>query len=263
MEGFRLSKIATCIMIESKKLMKSKLPLLTMLVLLLIPFVGGFFMFVLKDPDIAKNMGLVSAKAQLVGTADWPSFLSLLAQAISIGGLIVFGFVTSWVFGREYSDRTIKDLLALPIARSAIVLAKFIVTYTWSLVLSIYVFVIGFLVGILIDMPGFSYDSFMKGVLLYTLCAVLTVLLSSPVALLAGIGRGYLTSLGFLILAIVFAQIIAAVGYGHLFPWSIPALASGMTGENIISVSGIAIVITANVLGMSGTMLWWRNADNG
>jgi ABC-type transport system involved in multi-copper enzyme maturation permease subunit len=44
-------------------------------------------------------------------------------QEIVIG----FAFVTSWVFGREYSDRTVKDLLALPAPRSSIVLSKFIV----------------------------------------------------------------------------------------------------------------------------------------
>jgi ABC-2 type transport system permease protein len=37
----------------------------------------------------------------------------MLAQGIAIGGLFVFGFIMSWIFGREYTDRTMKDLLAL------------------------------------------------------------------------------------------------------------------------------------------------------
>lgn len=110
-----MNKIMGCVSIEGKKLFNSKVPLITILALTLVPFVGGFFMFVLKDPSLAQSLGFISAKAQIMGTADWPSYLSLLTQAITIGGIAVFGFVTSWIFGREYSDRTIKDLLALPI----------------------------------------------------------------------------------------------------------------------------------------------------
>src|SRR5690554_2106121 len=149
-----MRKLWTCVLIEGKKLFRSKVPLITLLALMLVPFVGGFFMFVMKDPGLAQNLGLISTKAHIVGTADWPSYFSLLAQAIAIGGLIVFGFVTSWVFGREYSDRTINDLIALPISRNIIVLSKFIIIALWSLVLSIFVFALGLAVGKAVDMPG-------------------------------------------------------------------------------------------------------------
>lgn len=86
-------------------------------------------MFVLKDPELAKRLGFISIKAQIIGTASWISYLHVLAQAISVGGLIVFGFSTAWIFGREYADKTIKDLLALPISRNVIVASKFIVVF--------------------------------------------------------------------------------------------------------------------------------------
>jgi hypothetical protein len=36
-------------------------------------------MIILKDPERARSMGLISAKAQLAaGVADWPTRLSLL-----------------------------------------------------------------------------------------------------------------------------------------------------------------------------------------
>jgi len=73
-------------------------------------------LYLLKNPDLAQNLGLTSTKAHIAGTTDWPSYFSFLAQAIAIGGLIAFGFITSWIFGREYSDRTIKNLLVLPVS---------------------------------------------------------------------------------------------------------------------------------------------------
>ncbi|MBC8390663.1 MAG: ABC transporter permease [Actinobacteria bacterium] len=46
-------------------------------------------------------------------------------------GVIGFGFVTSWVFGREYSYRIIKNMLTLSISRYIIVLSKFIAAAIW------------------------------------------------------------------------------------------------------------------------------------
>ena len=40
------------------------------------PLVMGLFMVILKDPERARSLGLLGAKAQLTaGTADWPTFL--------------------------------------------------------------------------------------------------------------------------------------------------------------------------------------------
>jgi ABC-2 type transport system permease protein len=72
-------------------------------------------MIILKDPEAARSMGLISAKAQMVaGVADWPTYYNVLAQAVAVGGGILFAIIAIWVFGREFSDRTAKELLALP-----------------------------------------------------------------------------------------------------------------------------------------------------
>jgi ABC-2 type transport system permease protein len=249
--------------VEWKKFFCSKVPIITLLALLIIPFIGGFFMFILKDPVFAQKMGIISAKAQIVGTADWPTFLGLLSQALSIGGLMVFGFVTSWIFGREFSDRTIKDLLALPISRSVIVASKFIVVFAWCLMLAALVFALGLIVGYAVDIPGWSLELVLQGFSIFTLCTLLTILLATPVALFASIGRGYLSPLGFLIFTIVLAQIVAATGYGQFFPWSIPAMASGVAGSESAEIGyiSILIVIITSVLGFVSTTFWWRYAD--
>ena len=100
---------------EALKARRSKVPWLTALGFSLAPLVGGLFMIILKDPERARSMGLISAKAQLAaGVADWPTFFGLLAQATAVGGAMLFTIVTAWVFGREFSDHTAKELLALP-----------------------------------------------------------------------------------------------------------------------------------------------------
>jgi ABC-2 type transport system permease protein len=258
-----MRKLATAVSVEFKKFLNSKIPFLTMLAAIMIPLVGGLFMFILKDPAFARKMGIVSAKAQLAGAADWPSYLGLLAQAISLGGLMIFGFIASWVFGREYSDRTIKDLLALPTTRNTIVISKFIVILLWCLFLSLVVCLLGYFVGVFVDIPGGTTEVISQGFSLFLACSVLTMLLSTPVALFACIGRGYLSPLGFVIFTLVLAQIAAATGYGQLFPWSIPALASGAGGSGTAALEGISVIIVlaTSLIGLITTMIWWRCVD--
>lgn len=251
----------TCISIEFEKFLKSKIPLMSILALSLVPFSGGFFMFILKDPELAETLGFISTKAQLMGSADWPSYLELLTQAIAVGGLIVFGFIASWIFGREYSDRTVKDLLALPVHRSIIVLSKFTVVVVWCLILSVFVFIFGLMAGSVVGLPGWSINELLNGILTFVLCSVLTILLSTPVGFFASVGRGYLFPLGFVIFTIVFSQVVAALGYGDLFPWAVPAVASGISGEGMIEYAGLLSVVLTSLLGLSATVAWWKYAD--
>jgi ABC-2 type transport system permease protein len=258
-----MRELAMAVSVESKKFFRSKIPFITMFALLMIPIVGGLFMYILKDPVNAQKMGIISAKAQLAGSADWPSFFGLIAQAVSIGGLMAFGFVTSWIFGREFSDRTIKDLLALPILREYIVISKFIVVFIWCLLLSVLVFLLALVVGYQVDIPGYSPEILKQGALVFFICTILTLLLSAPVGFFATMGKGYLSPLGYVIFTMIIAQIIATTGYGHYVPWSIPALASGIDGSGAIAIEPISyvIVIITSLAGTIGTALWWRHGD--
>lgn len=254
-----MNNLAQAIWVETLKARRSKMPLLTALGFMLVPLVGGFFMIVLKDPEFARRAGLISAKAQLMaGTADWPAFLELLAQAMAIGGIILFGFIGSWVFGREYTDRTVKDLLALPTSRSTIVLAKFAVVMSWSAVLVAAVYFISLGVGAAVGLPPVPAETIWQGSLTIVLSALLTIALVTPVAFFASAGHGYLPPLGATVLAIFLAQIIAIAGWGEYFPWSVPALYS--QGSQLAPISYVIVLLTASA-GMAGTFIWWEKAD--
>ena len=178
---------------ETLKMRRSKVPLFTSLGFLILPLVGGLFMVILKDPEAAKSMGLISTKAQItVGTADWPAFFNMLSQGTAIGGVILFAIVTTWVFGREFSDHTVKELLALPTSREAIVTAKFVVIIVWAIVLTLVIFLVGLIVGALVSIPGWSSELLGGAFVDVIGSALLNMLLLPYVALIASTGRGYL-----------------------------------------------------------------------
>jgi ABC-2 type transport system permease protein len=259
-----MSRFSSALWAESLKARRSKVPLLAALGFTLAPLMDALFMFIMKDPERAREMGLLSVKAQLVmTTAEWTTFFSVLSQAIAVGGVVVFSIVTAWMFGREFSDHTAKDLMALPTSREIIVAAKLIVLSAWAFAVSLWIYGVGLVVGSLVDIPGWStqlaWRSF--GDVLGT--AGMTLLLMTPVAFIASMGRGYLPPFGWAVLTIFFSQIIAATGWGDWFPWSVPALFSGVVGPRgeQLGLHSYIIVILASVLGLAATFSWWRNAD--
>lgn len=259
-----MNHLTAVIATEFLKARRSKMPLLTALGFILLPFVGGFFMIILKDPVMAQRLGIISAKAQLVGgTADWPTFLGLLAQGSALGGIVLFSFIASWVFGREYSDHTLKDLLALPTPRMTIALAKFVLIWVWSLVLVIFIYLVGLVVGNLVGLPPAPTAVFWAGTVRVAITAVLTIALATPVAFFANAGRGYLPPMGFALLMLMLAQVVAAAGWGDYFPWAVPALYAGMAGPAYANMGSIsyALVVATSLAGIATTLAWWELAD--
>jgi len=255
-----MNNIAQAIWVEMLKARRSRMPLLTALGFLLFPLALGFFMIVLKDPELARRYWLISAKAQITtgGVADWPTYLRLLALASAMGGFMLFGFIGSWVFGREYSDRTVKDLLALPTSRSAIVLSKFVVVASWSTALTAMNCLVGLGVGAAVGLPQASMQVILQGGVTVAIATCLTIALVTPIAFFASAGHGYLPPMGVAMLVMFLVQVIAQAGWGEYFPWSIPALYA--QGGNLGTVSYVIVILTS-LAGITGTLLWWELAD--
>jgi ABC-2 type transport system permease protein len=259
-----MNAFISALWVETLKARRSKVLWLTMVAFSLIPLSGGLFMIILKDPQAARSMGIISTKAQLMaGAADWPAMFDIMAQGAAIGGTIVFAIVTAWVFGREFSDRTAKDLLALPTSREAIVGAKLIVIALWSMGLALLSFGIGLLVGNLVDIPGWSQTLQQTAFVDFVGATVLTIALLPFVALIASAGRGYMLPFGWAIFTVFLAQIAAIMGWGDVFPWSVAALFSGAAGPRaeLLGVHSYAIVIFTSIVGLMAVFWWWRNAD--
>ncbi|MFC6259314.1 ABC transporter permease, partial [Kocuria oceani] len=149
--------LAAAVHAEALKLRRSRVPWVTAGATVLAGLVGAFFMFVLQDPDRARTLGLLGAKAQLSGgTADWPGYFSLAAQTVAVGGLLIFGTAAIWLFGREFSDRTVTDLLAVPTSRTAVVLAKLLLGLVWCALLTLLLVGLVLGLGALLGLPGWS-----------------------------------------------------------------------------------------------------------
>lgn len=250
---------------ECMKLRRSKIVWITFLLFIFIPSMMGLMFLVQKHPEIAAKLGIIGTKANMLrlGKGDWSTYLGFLIQGMAGIGLIGFGFVVSWIFGREYSDRTIKDILALPVSRSYIVLSKFIVLVLWCILLIMVYWASAIIFGIVIGISGWSYGVIIQYTNTYSATALLTLLLCTPVAFLACYSRGYLLPMGFVILTMILANFTGLVGFGPYFPWAIPGMLSVPSGTEgaQLGVASYVILLLTSILGFAGTLIWWHHAD--
>ncbi len=251
---------------EYLKVRRSKILRLTILVFLFIAVMMGLLVFIANHPGLVGDSVILSAKASMIGSSDWPGYFELLFQVTAMIGLIGFGFVISWVFGREYSDRTVKDLLALPVPRFNIVLAKFMVSAIWSVLLFLVLFFFGLATGLAVNIPGWSGETARHAFFIFTVTSLLTLVLCTPVAFFASYGRGYLLAIAFIILIMIITQFISIgiPGIMPYFPWAIPALYCGAAGSSgpHINVASYLILFSTGLIGIIATSLWWRFADH-
>jgi len=248
---------------EALKAFRSRVIGLSVAVVTILPLVDGLFMLILKNPERARQMGLIGAKAQLVaGTADWPSFFYVLVMT-GIAGGILFDFLTVWVFGREFSERTAKELLALPTSRGTIVAAKFVLLAVWTQMLALWIFGWGLVIGNAVDIPGGSAHLNLVSFGIFMSVAFLNLLLVPWVAYVASLGRGYLPSMAWIFFTLASAQLLQVMGWGEWYPWAVPVLVGTIAGPQggSIGVHSVVMILAASAAGLAVTFAWWRSAD--
>jgi ABC-2 type transport system permease protein len=256
-----MSALADMVWTELRKALRSRVPLFTGLMSLFMPLGVAFLIFVARNPEISRSLGLISAKANLLAysATDWPAYLRLSAMIAAAGAFFLFVLAISWVFGREFVDGTLKDMLAVPVSRATIVLAKFIVVAVWSVMLSVLMLICGLVMGAIIGLPGGSMRIVLQGSGLVLLTAGLVIVSVTPFAFFASVGRGYLLPVGSAVLAVMAANVVGLAGWGEYFPWAVPALLA--QGEASLSAASYLVVLLTGLAGMAATYLWWMRAD--
>ncbi|MFA5785635.1 MAG: ABC transporter permease [Actinomycetota bacterium] len=250
---------------EFLKLRRSLITWLSWVALSIIPLVGALFMWIVREPERAAKLGLLGQKTQFAGfTADWPSFFKLLLQTTGIGGMILVSVIAAYVFGREYSEGTAKNLLALPVGRHWFAVAKLAVVLVWFGILTVWLIVEGFVVCLLMGLPGLSASLAVTSVADILLAALGAWLLVPVVAWVATVGRGYLAPLGFTIFMLVLGMVFGATGWGKWVPWSIVPLFAGVAGPRVerLPIGSLMVLVLTFAAGVAVTAWQLRSGDN-
>jgi ABC-2 type transport system permease protein len=260
----------TFINVFSTELLKLKRSKITWLSFLFYAFFGLMIWFVfwmLKNPGAARGLGLLGQKANFVMeglSADWQGLYAFFAEISMMGGMILLSIIVIYLFGREYTEGTAKNMLALPVRRGYFVAAKLLVTALWFAALTIFLLAESILIGRLIGFGAIPEGLFAReaGSILFGSLLVFSLLpLVAWVTVLSG---GYLAPFGYMIATLLIGNLMIRTNWARWCPWSIVALLSGMTGprqEEVVLGSCLVLAATF-AIGVAGTILRQDRADN-
>jgi ABC-type transport system involved in multi-copper enzyme maturation permease subunit len=250
---------------EFTKLRRSKVTWGTFAGLSMGPLGIALLMWILREPGRAAQLGLLGAKANLSGLeATWTAYAAAITLIVGVGGMLLLSFIVAYVFGREYTDGTAKNLLALPVGRHSFVLAKLVVAAVWWFALAVAVVAESLVVGLALALPGFSAALVAGIVRNALLAAAISYLLVPVIAWITTAGRGYMPPLAFALVMMGLGNLFGKTGWAEWFPWSIVPSLIGMVGQPAQAVpaaSYVALTLTF-VLGVAATVLQLRYADN-
>jgi ABC-type transport system involved in multi-copper enzyme maturation permease subunit len=258
----RFSKVLAT---EFLKLRRSKLTWISFLAFGILPLTAGLFTYILKDPEGAKRLGLLGQKASFaVATADWRGYLGFLGVMAAIGGMLMVSVIMAYLFGREYTDNTAKNLLALPIPRAWFAMAKLCVAGTWFAALLAWFCAEGMAVGMFLRLPGWSMEAVLEEARMIAILGVLLLMLGTVTAWIAVAGKGYLAPLGFTMATLVMGTVLSHTGWGVWFPWTIVPLMSGLAGPSVerLPAGSYAVVAVTFAAGIAATLIHLNKADN-
>jgi ABC-2 type transport system permease protein len=207
---------------------------------------------------LAADSGDPQLVAKLGPAADggWLGLFAAAAQVTGAGGLLGFGVVLAWMFGRELGEGTVAGLFALPVRRSTIAAAKLVVYGAWAAVASIALVLALLLVGTVSGLGAFPAELW-PAVARQGALMVMTAAVAMPVAWAATVGRSLLVGVGTAIAIVVVAQVSVLAGAGGWMPLAAPALWA-VSGGAAVALGQLLLLVPVVAVVAGATMFTWE-----
>lgn len=193
-------------------------------------------------------------------SSTWEAFLNnTFFMYSTVIGLMGFGILSSWAFGREYQDGTYKDILSLPIPRTKLVCAKFLALELCFIGTTVIAIGVTFGLGSCFGLTGF--DLFLAGSVVKRLftATLYNISLSFLYPFIAGIVRGVLAPVSVSFGALIMAVVFGSQPVGRYIPWSVPGIY--LSDPQIVNSASRLSIFIIVIIGVYGTILWWNYAD--
>ena len=262
-----MGSVARAIRAEFLKLKGSRVLLWTALAVMAycsLAIAGGIAM---KSPDFDMTASMTSAGGPWAEAAElgyyeftWENLLRQNVQGLAGGvAILLFGFVTAYMLGRERKEGTDTTLLTSPVERRSFAVAKLVVVAVWVLALVLLWFGIQTAGFALMRPPGFSWDLIARSLWQCLQATALLYAMLPLVGLVALIGKpGYLKPM-ILVVMLNSAGPIPATDSAYLYLPAMPVLIDGASWMPVVhselTATSWAIASAIFMLGCVG-VIW-------
>jgi ABC-2 type transport system permease protein len=193
-------------------------------------------------------------------TRDWSHLLHFGPQAIAGSwGILTFGLVAAYVFGRESREGTSQAMLTQPVRREYVVVAKLLVVAMWVLALTL--LSTALLVGVvaILGADGFTWNAVFGSLADSVKVAALLFLTLPVVAWFAMLGRGYLPPMLFSLAMMIVGNGLVGTSLSRWFPWNLPVHLVGASYLPVplggVTLGPMVVSLAVFVAGV-GALIW-------
>jgi bacitracin transport system permease protein len=135
-------------------------------------------------------------------------------------GVPIYGVITTYLFNREYAERTLKNLLTIPVSKVNLVFSKLLLLLLWILTLTLVSFLTATIFGFIANLDDFSIAVWLRSLKEFITGGLLLFSLSTPIILVTLLIRNYVASIIVTIMITMVNVMIYGSEYSALYPWS-------------------------------------------
>lgn len=149
---------------------------------------------------------------------------SSLLYVMLLMNMMIYVAITAHLFSREYTERTLKTILPVPISRKAFIASKFLVLFIWTTLLTILtwatILVLMWAYHCIFGLSGFKLIVAVEWLLKFILGSILMFLTISPFAYIAEKTKGFVIPVIVSAVVVMFSAALSNQKFGALYPWT-------------------------------------------
>jgi bacitracin transport system permease protein len=250
-----VAALVNLIYCELLKLKRSKM--------LLISFLGALVTPIMMIVDGIRTH---YAHPEIVNTlADL--YDSCLFYTMIIFGLLVYTVIAAYLFSREYSEKTLKTVLTVPVPKLSLIASKFNMLFIWIIALTLVSWVSTFILAatynVIFGIAEFSMTVALRYLGKMLLGGVLMFLTLSPFAFLAEWTKGIVVPVIVAATVLMGNAALSNEALGALFPWTATLLLINgkITGIGYLNTFAISLIALVSILGFLASVIYFQKED--
>jgi bacitracin transport system permease protein len=181
---------------------------------------------------------------------------------VLILGVPLYGIVTSYLFNREYTENTLKNLLTIPVSRINLILSKMLLLFIWIMMLTIITWSLTLVLGMIAQFDGVSIMLLLTSFKQFCIGGILLFVLSSPMIFITVLMKNYVPTIILAVVIMLVNVMIAFSDHQALFPWSaVLNIASGTFPPTYPPEFSYIGIIAISFIGFISLIVYFKKVD--
>lgn len=192
---------------------------------------------------------------------------SSLLYVMLLMNMMVYVAIAAYLFSREYAEKTLKTILAIPVLRSNFITGKFLILFIWTTLLTVLTWsaitTLMFGYHIVFELDGFTFQVVGEWLVKFLVGSSLMYLMISPFAYIAEKTKGFVVPVIVSAAVVMGSVAVSNQDFGVLYPWtSILFIVNGSVADKGFPITLVmGIIALVSLTGFFATYRYFCRED--